>query len=409
MYLNPKFRPLHLATPRHRIHKRIGRLSYQYQKRLSHLHRCETSTYVPPPLVKPTLPPERVSRDLFPERVLEPHPISRYQLLHIPEYYGRHFKSFVFVPRLYHSFLHTTKCPTVTLSPIINISEVRATNTTKSPTLCSYTTESTLNNTPIVVDSGATFGITPFVEYIIPGTLKAIELDVNNLSGKSKITARGFGRWTVKDKHGTTATIEPFLHVVPTAEIRLFSPQNYFQGLKGGNYTMDENTTILTLPSNEILEIPYHHANNLPMIFPVPYSTALSLDFDTVTSSSIHLSVSDEKNQNLSAAQKEYLLKHKLISHANGSWCQELMRDRKFDDGSGNIVTLPPVLKTKHLKTRSCHICKCAACLLAKLGKQPLDDSVKSSKSEMTLKQDILFPGDRVFCDQYESSVLERK
>ena len=136
-------------------------------------------------------------------------------------------------------FLHTTKSPTTTLSPQINISEVRATNATKSPTLCSYTTEATLNNTPIVIDSGATFGITPFVEDIIPGTLEAIDLDVNNLSGKPKITARVFGIWTVKDKHGTAATIEPFLHVVPTADIRLLSPQNYLQCLKGGNYTMD--------------------------------------------------------------------------------------------------------------------------------------------------------------------------
>ena len=208
------------------------------------------------------------------------------------------------------------------------------------------------------IDFGATFGITPFVKDIISGTLETIDLDVNNLSGKPKITARGFGRWTVKDKNEAAATIEPFLHVVPTTDIRYFNPQNYFQGLKGGNYTMDGKTTILTLPSNEILEIPYHHTYNLLMIFPVRYSTTMPLDFDTVTSSSTHLSASDEKNQNLSVAHKEYLFKHKLISHANGPWCQELMRDRKFDDGSGNIVTLPPVLKTKHLKTRSCHICK---------------------------------------------------
>lgn len=178
-------------------------------------------------------------------------PRSRY--LHIPQFtYGDHFDSFVFMPNLYHG----------------------------------------------------TFGITPYTADIIPGTLEAVDLDVNNLSGKSKITARGFGHWHVHDKHGTTATIKPFLHVVPDAEVRLLSPQNYFQGLKGGNYTMDKTTTLLTLPSNEILKIPYHHANNLPMIFTVPTSSPTSIDFDDVTTSSIHLNVSDEKNQNLSAAQK---------------------------------------------------------------------------------------------------------
>ena len=111
----------------------------------------------------------------------------------------------------------------------INISEDRAPIDSASPTLCSYTIEATLNNTPIAVDSSATFGITPYNDDIILGTLEEIDLDVNNLSGKSKITGRGFGRWTVQDKHDTTATIEHFLHVVPGSEVRLLSPQNYFK------------------------------------------------------------------------------------------------------------------------------------------------------------------------------------
>ena len=121
------------------------------------------------------------------------------------------------------------------------------------------------------------------------------------------------------------------------------------------------------LLSNEILEIPYYHVNNIPMLLTVPVSTATPTDFDNVTTSSIHFSVSDEKDQNFTVAQQEYLFKHALISHANGIWCQELMRDNKFNDGSGKIITLPLVLKTKHSNTRSCHTCKCAAYLFAKL------------------------------------------
>ena len=80
----------------------------------------------------------------------------------------------------------------------------------------SYTTKATLNNTPIVIDSDATFGITPYVDNILLGALGEIDLDINNLSSKQKITARGFGRWTVQDKHYISATIEPFLYVVQT-------------------------------------------------------------------------------------------------------------------------------------------------------------------------------------------------
>ena len=69
----------------------------------------------------------------------------------------------------------------------INISEVRAPDDSISPNLCSYTTKATLNNTPIVIDSGTTFGITPYVEDIILGALEGINLDVkiNKESQKS--------------------------------------------------------------------------------------------------------------------------------------------------------------------------------------------------------------------------------
>ena len=82
---------------------------------------------------------------------------------------------------------------------------------------------------------------------------------------------------------------------------------------------MTKDTTFLTLPTGEKLEVPYHHANNLPMIFTVPISrNNTTIDFNLITASSIHLNVADERNQNLSHAQQEYLTKHRMCSHANG-------------------------------------------------------------------------------------------
>ena len=41
------------------------------------------------------------------------------------------------------------------------------------------------------------------------------------------------------------------------------------------------------------------------------------LSFDDLSTASVHFNVADERNQNLSEAQKELLLSHKFCSHAN--------------------------------------------------------------------------------------------
>lgn len=118
------------------------------------------------------------------------------------------------------------------------------------------------------------------------------------------------------------------------------------------------------------------------MIFHVPTTSDTSIDFYHLSNSSIHLNVADERNQNLTAAQREYLHKRKRVSHANRQWYQEPMRDCKFDNGSGEILTLPPVLQTQHPTTKNCRICKCAGCLLGRLGKRHLDDSNNTTTTD---------------------------
>ena len=105
--------------------------------------------------------------------------------------------------------------------------------------------------------------------------------------------ARGFGRWCIQDIYNAKVIIEPFLHVVPQSDVRLLSPQDYFRGLGGGSYTMNKDSTWLTLPDGKRLEVRYHHANSLPMLFePHPSSNKVNLiSFDDLSSSNIHLNV----------------------------------------------------------------------------------------------------------------------
>ena len=223
--------------------------------------------------------------------------------------------------------------------------------------------------------------------------------------------ARGFGRWVVEDIHGNRSILEPYLHVVPRSDVRLFSPQEYFRYIGGNTYHITHKTSYLNLPNNQSLEIPYHHANGLPMLFEPTsvQSHMLSLTFDDLTSASIHLNVADKKNQNISPARKEFVYNHRLCSHDNKQWTQELMYDRIFKQEDSTCVTLPPILKTKHPSTKNGTTCLCAGCALGKLNHRPPKASLTKNTTEMNLKIEKVFPGDHIFTDQFDSSVLGRR
>ena len=330
-------------------------------------------------------------------------------LLHKSELvYGEAFKNMVFHPKLFSSFIVKRNVSTIGSS---FISEVKLKDKNKQVRIEANAASS--NSTPIVIDTGATFGTTPFIEDLIPGTVEKVEGAVRNLSGNSNITARGFGRWNVKDINGVSTVIEPFLQVVPKSEVRLMSPQDYFQGLNGGNYLVTKDSSWLTLPNGIKMEVPFHHSNRLPMLFE-PARTDLSihyLNFDDLDTSKIHFNVADEKNQNLTESEKEFLHKHRLLSHMNHSWVRELMQDRRFIDQNGKTVEMDPVLKVKHKGTKTCRFdkIKCAGCLLGKMKRRTDSSSVTTNVNEMALKEGSLFPGQTIHSDQYESSVGGRR
>ena len=191
----------------------------------------------------------------------------------------------------------------------------------------------------------------------------------------------------------------------------MFSPQTYFREQQKGYLRLDHSSTTLQLSDGSLLQFPYNTNNNLPLMLPVePHH--IGLTFDDVSTlgdgHSVHnyMSVADETNQNLISAQKELLLWHWKLGHANFQWVQTLCRDpttnhRRF------------ALATKHPKVSSCVLPKCAACMLGKqMRRQPgtntgaLGALVKGK--EMMLRREHLQPGDCVSLDQYESSIPGR-
>ena len=153
-------------------------------------------------------------------------------------------------------------------------------------------------------------------------------------------------------------------YYVPEANIRLFSPQMYFHEQQKGQLVMNHSNTTLTLADGSTLVFPYNSQNNLPLMLPSP-NRNVGLTFEDACilgdgfSARNFMSVADETNQNLTASQKELLVWHWKLGHANFQWIQTLCRHSTTD-------TKRCVLPTKFDKTSSCPAPKCAACMLGK-------------------------------------------
>ena len=70
-----------------------------------------------------------------------------------------------------------------------------------------------------------------------------------------------------------TSVIKTAAYYIPSATIRLYSPQHHFRESCGGSLTMDNVLALhdLTLPHNRrkpALSFPFNSINNLPMMLP---------------------------------------------------------------------------------------------------------------------------------------------
>ena len=261
---------------------------------------------------------------------------------------------------------------------------------------------------PIVIDSGASISLTAnyndFVGPIRPATIT----ELKGLAHTTKVHGVGNVEWTVRDVFGATRTIKTQAYYVPDATVRLFSPQTYFREQQKGYLRLDHSSTTLQLSDGSRLQFPYNTNNNLPLMLPAePHHIGLTFDDASTLGDghSVHnyMSVADETNQNLTSAQKELLLWHWKLGHANFQWVQTLCRDpattrRRF------------ALATKHPKVSSCALPTCAACMLGKqTRRQPGTNTGALVKGkEMMLRREHLQPGDCVSLDQYESSIPGR-
>ena len=305
-------------------------------------------------------------------------------------------------------------------------------------------TKHTYNNTLCVFDTGASIGLTPyradFIDYLpLEGAT------IKDISKVNKVLGVGTVMWKLRSRRGDEVFIPCVAYHMPECDIRLMSPQCYFQ-THGGHAEMTEHMVTIHLPGvdKHIVEVPIDKVTNLPAIMQPQTSKDEQLQYgphllSTIIANTMLLddigrldqeqldnigrmvdpwwdlrecnpsknrcykTVADESNKNLTGPQRELLQWHWKLCTSTYH-VQELMRERHYiNPDSESDVVLPPILPTKHATSKSCPVPKCLAC---QLSKQKLKSTgVKTSKTVIekdgVLKFNKYEPGDLVFSDQF--------
>ena len=162
---------------------------------------------------------------------------------------------------------------------------------------------------PIVIDSGASFSVSSLIDDFDPQHYITMRSKCNQLAGSADVLGRGPVSWSVPNTSASTTTLRPIVRHIPSAQIRLFSPQDYFLQLDGDCLFVDKHGCTLQLPDGDKISVSFNLHNNLPMLSPVVAADSL-FSFNTITQSSINESIASESNQNITSNQKVLLVWH---------------------------------------------------------------------------------------------------
>ena len=242
-----------------------------------------------------------------------------------------------------------------------------------------FHTKSSTQIHPLVFDSGASISITPikadFIEPLQPSPITSIR----NLTGSTDIQYCGKVRWTVTNSDAKPVDIETTALFLPEAEVRLFSPQQYFDEHDRGVFYMDRKGSCFDTgnPTDGTIDVSYEPSNHLPMIIEDMYTQHMNqqqtlpslLSYSDVDINNV---VTSSSNQNLTQSQKHLLRWHQKLGHLGFQWVQTLLRKRQWFedtiDEHGKVQSTPfSFLPTNDPKAASCEASLCAACRLSRM------------------------------------------
>ena len=119
---------------------------------------------------------------------------------------------------------------------------------------------------PIVLDTGSSWSISPFLADFVTEITTSPHPTIGGVDSDIQVHGVGFVEWEVEDIRGVRLTIRTQALYVPSAKIRLFSPQSYFKENLSGRLTCDHRNVELHLADEGKLVFPYNDGSNLPLM-----------------------------------------------------------------------------------------------------------------------------------------------
>jgi len=280
--------------------------------------------------------------------------------------------------------------------------------------------ENTINKSgakefPIVLDTGASWTVTPHINDFV-GPIKPSSFnELSSLDSSIQVHGIGMVEWRVEDMNGTVRVLRTKALYVPSAGVRLFSPQSFFIDNLDGSLVCTHDRCTLNIPNGSPLEFPWQPVSKLPLMLT---ESMLAGGSNNKSLSTMHVfNLADELNDvpepkpsvlrpsnlNLTGSQKELLLWHHRLGHAGLQRIQALLGQPRNEKGRQVLFPI-----NKHVTT--CEIPKCEACQYAKQKRRqpPSFKSKANPENAGGLSDKILTPGQRVSCDLYESTVRGR-
>ena len=307
------------------------------------------------------------------------------------------------VPQRENAIKHNLK-RLVTKSPSVIEKAIRS----HQPTV--YMSREDPSQIPVVIDTGASFSLTPVLKDFV-GAIEASDVtSLNGLQGQTPVKGVGLVEWTIRDMFGYVRKIRTRAYYVPDAQVRLYSPQSHFQREGGGSLSVSKDSVILQFKDRSRMEFPFQDNSNLPMMLPdACFEPGLNFEEASMLSSpgfvkNQFLNVADERNVNLAPAQKELLQLHQKLGHAHFGWIRRLVSKPK--NSKTDALGRGQILPTKSESVSTCDKVLCAACQMGKQTRRTPDDATihKLPEREMLIRQGNTKPGDMVSIDQYLSS-----
>ena len=286
---------------------------------------------------------------------------------------------------------------------------------------------------PLVWDTGASFGLTPFREDFIDYV--ECNIKVNDIKEENTVIGIGTTLQKFRLSCGSPIWLPCLSYHMLTAKVRLFSPQTYHtlygghSEVTGNRVTMYVDNHVIDIPIEReganvpIVENSYVTSEEMAEIGPNVRSALPHVDRKTDFFSGFGLSMFEDckipvddldedlfyfvpnvvssGNSNLTKGQK-HLLRWQHRLGISGRRVQELMRPSQYEEANGRKTTLPAVLPAKD-GSSTCSLPRNETAVMANMKRRTpkIKRETAIKEKEGVLSREKLVPGESVATDQY--------